>query len=83
MYPRKYEWVAGGSGGAMGPGGPMPPSGGDCSIWVRSATIEFDDGEWECQVTASDFASQDALTSAPVKLVVRGEYSFALMSVCL
>ncbi|XP_065344073.1 kin of IRRE-like protein 2 isoform X4 [Cloeon dipterum] len=69
MYPRKYEWVAGGA--AMGPGGPMPPPGGDCSIWVRSATIEFDDGEWECQVTASDFASQDALTSNPVKLVVR------------
>ncbi|XP_059482578.1 hemicentin-1 isoform X4 [Neocloeon triangulifer] len=69
MYPKKYEWAAGGA--AMGPGGPMPPPGGDCSIWIRSATIEFDDGEWECQVTASDFASQDALTSNPVKLVVR------------
>lgn len=27
---------------------------------------------WECQVTASDFTTQDALTSQPVRLVVRG-----------
>lgn len=28
---------------------------------------------WECQVTASDFTTQDALTSQPVRLVVRGK----------
>lgn len=48
--------------------------GGDCSLWVRAATIDFDDGAWECQVTASDFTTQDALTSQPVQLVVRGKF---------
>ncbi|GLG92415.1 Irregular chiasm C-roughest protein, partial [Gryllus bimaculatus] len=58
MYARKYEWA--GSRDA-----------GDCSLLVRAAVLEFDDGEWECQVTASEFTTQDALTSAPVRLVVR------------
>lgn len=41
---------------------------------MRAATIDFDDGAWECQVTASDFTTQDALTSQPVQLVVRGKF---------
>lgn len=60
IYLKKYEWSG-------------SQEGGDCSLWVRAATLEFDDGEWECQVTASDFTTQDALTSAPVRLVVRGK----------
>lgn len=70
IYPKKYEWA----------GTPLhlqgihsPNLGGDCSLMVRAATIDFDDGAWECQVTASDFTTQDALTSEPVQLVVRGE----------
>ncbi|XP_068084855.1 kin of IRRE-like protein 2 [Anabrus simplex] len=58
IYEKKYEWAG-------------DQSTGDCSLWVRAATLEFDDGEWECQVTASDFTTQDALTSVPVRLVVR------------
>ncbi|XP_069682757.1 irregular chiasm C-roughest protein isoform X1 [Periplaneta americana] len=58
IYPKKYEWAG-------------SQDTGDCSLWVRAATLEFDDGEWECQVTASDFTTQDALTSSPVRLVVR------------
>lgn len=69
MYPKKYEW-AGGSSNSMG----IQSHSGDCSIWIRAATLEFDDGLWECQVTASDFTAQDALTSQPVRLVVRGEF---------
>lgn len=71
IYPKKYEWA----------GTPLhlqgihsPNLGGDCSLMVRAATIDFDDGAWECQVTASDFTTQDALTSEPVQLVVRGEW---------
>lgn len=70
IYPKKYEWA----------GTPLhlqgihsPNLGGDCSLMVKAATIDFDDGAWECQVTASDFTTQDALTSEPVQLVVRGE----------
>lgn len=67
IYPKKYEWA----------GTPLHlqgiHSGGDCSLMVRAATIDFDDGAWECQVTASDFTTQDALTSEPIQLVVRGE----------
>ncbi|CAH1123497.1 unnamed protein product [Ceutorhynchus assimilis] len=59
MYPHKYEWIS------------SNQQNGDCSIWVRAAQLEFDDGSWECQVTASDFHTQDALTSHPVRLVVR------------
>ncbi|XP_050311765.1 irregular chiasm C-roughest protein isoform X2 [Anthonomus grandis grandis] len=59
MYPHKYEWVS------------ASQQNGDCSIYVRAAQLEFDDGNWECQVTASDFHTQDALTSHPVRLVVR------------
>lgn len=68
MYPKKYEW-AGERSTTMG----MQAHSGDCSIWIRAATLEFDDGFWECQVTASDFTAQDALTSQPVRLVVRGK----------
>ncbi|XP_048513245.1 hemicentin-1 isoform X2 [Athalia rosae] len=58
MQMKKYEWAA-------------SPDAGDCSLWVRAAVLEFDDGIWQCQVTASDFAAQDALTSEPARLVVR------------
>jgi len=60
IYLGKYEWAGN-------------PDVGDCSLRVMNAALEYDDGEWECQVTASDFAAQDALTSRPVKLVVRGK----------
>lgn len=62
IYIKKYEWAG-------------KEDDGDCSLWIRAATLEFDDGEWECQVTASDFTTQDALTSEPVRLVVRGKFT--------
>lgn len=62
MHLQKYEWVG-------------SPDVGDCSLWVREATLEFDDGLWQCQVTASDFTTQDALASEPARLVVRGKLS--------
>ncbi|XP_043488099.1 hemicentin-1 isoform X1 [Polistes fuscatus] len=58
MHLKKYEWVG-------------SPDMGDCSLWVRSAILEFDDGLWQCQVTASDFTTQDALASEQARLVVR------------
>ncbi|GLV42586.1 uncharacterized protein CBL_03325 [Carabus blaptoides fortunei] len=58
MYLNKYEWSG-------------SHEAGDCSLLIRVAQLEFDDGFWECQVTASDFTTQDALTSQPVRLVVR------------
>uniref|UniRef100_A0A8D8Z044 Kin of IRRE-like protein 3 n=1 Tax=Cacopsylla melanoneura TaxID=428564 RepID=A0A8D8Z044_9HEMI len=61
IYFKKYEWVN------------ADETSGDCSLWIRSATLDFDDGEWECQITASDFTTQDALTSRPVRLIVRVE----------
>ncbi|XP_069965053.1 uncharacterized protein [Bactrocera oleae] len=76
IYAKKYEWAARPSSSSNGnlhldlhP--PPMQIGGDCSLWIRSATLDFDDGLWECQVTASDFTTQDALTSQPVRLVVR------------
>lgn len=83
IYAKKYEWAARPSSSSSANGGvglhldlhpPPMQIGGDCSLWIRSATLDFDDGLWECQVTASDFTTQDALTSQPVRLVVRGKY---------
>ena len=61
LYNGKYEWAA-------------RPGTGDCSLNLMAIDIKFDDGLWECQVTASSFESQDALASKPARLVVRGTY---------
>lgn len=58
MQADKYEWASGGS---------------DCTLLIRRATLHFDDGFWECQVTSSDFVVQDALSSEQSRLLVRGE----------
>ena len=60
IYEGKYEWVG-------------RPEEGECSLRVRSATMEFDNGVWQCQVTASDFKQRDTLVSDGAELVVRGK----------
>ena len=60
LYNGKYEWAA-------------RSGSGDCSLNIMAIDIKFDDGLWECQVTASSFESQDALASKPARLVVRGK----------
>lgn len=62
MHPDKYEWASG--------------RGSDCTLLIRRASLDFDDGHWECQVTSGDFTRQDALTSLPSRLLVRGEGFF-------
>ena len=63
LYNGKYEWAA-------------RAGSGDCSLNLMAIDIKFDDGLWECQVTASSFESQDALASKPARLVVRGKTIF-------
>ncbi|XP_048478439.1 irregular chiasm C-roughest protein [Plutella xylostella] len=58
IYRGKYEWANENS-----------PS--DCSLWVRGATLQLDDGQWQCQLTASNYDVQDALSSPPAALAVR------------
>ncbi len=60
LYIGKYQWSG-------------KTSLGDCSLDILAVNITFDDGLWQCQVTSSDFQSQDALASAPARLVVRGQ----------
>ncbi|XP_013145037.1 PREDICTED: irregular chiasm C-roughest protein-like [Papilio polytes] len=60
IYRGKYEWV-----------GEHNAANGDCSLLVRAATLQLDDGQWQCQVTASNYNVQDALSSAPAALAVR------------
>ncbi|CAK1551264.1 unnamed protein product [Leptosia nina] len=60
IYRGKYEWA-----------NEHSPLGGDCSLWVRAATLQLDDGQWQCQVTASNYDVQDALSSPPAALAVR------------
>ncbi|XP_076645064.1 synaptogenesis protein syg-1 [Halictus rubicundus] len=57
MHPDKYEWASG--------------RGSDCTLLIRRASLDFDDGFWECQVTSGDFTRQDALTSLISRLLVR------------
>eukprot|EP00096_Caligus_rogercresseyi_P016613 TRINITY_DN934_c0_g1_i3.p1 TRINITY_DN934_c0_g1~~TRINITY_DN934_c0_g1_i3.p1 ORF type:complete len:638 (+),score=151.88 TRINITY_DN934_c0_g1_i3:127-2040(+) len=58
IFPTKYEWAG-------------KPETGDCSLRVLNSSIEFDDGIWQCQVTASSFSDKDALISRGAQLVVR------------
>ena len=60
LYPGKYEWA----------GSPIQ---GDCSLRVREASLQYDAGDWVCQVTASSFMEKDTLISSPARLLVRGE----------
>ncbi|XP_045517850.1 hemicentin-2 [Pieris brassicae] len=60
IYRGKYEWA-----------NEHSSIGGDCSLWVRAATLQLDDGQWQCQVTASNYDVQDALSSPPAALAVR------------
>ena len=60
MYDGKYEWYGN-------------KEEGDCSLRVKEASIEYDNGVWQCQVTASDFTQRDTLISEGAELVVRGE----------
>ncbi len=60
IYPTKYEWAS-------------SPEAGDCSLRILDASLEFDDGEWQCQVTPSNFQARDALISEGAQLVVRGK----------
>ena len=58
-YPGKYEWAG-------------SPAQGDCSLRVREASLQYDAGDWVCQVTASSFMEKDTLISSPARLLVRG-----------
>ena len=60
MYENKYEWHG-------------DREAGDCSLRVKEANIDYDNGEWQCQVTASDFTQRDTLISEGAELVVRGK----------
>ncbi|XP_015122595.1 hemicentin-2 [Diachasma alloeum] len=62
IHPEKYEWASVRSNSV---------SDADCSLLIKRASLEFDDGYWECQVSPGDFTRQDALTSLPSRLLVR------------
>ncbi len=70
VYPGKYEWAG-------------SPEGGDCSLRVIDAQLEYDDGVWQCQVTPSSFKAKDALISEGAQLVVRGEDPDSILSYLL
>ncbi|CAB4060313.1 unnamed protein product [Lepeophtheirus salmonis] len=55
IFPTKYEWAG-------------APGTGDCSLRVLNSSIEFDDGVWQCKVTASSFSAKDALISQGAQL---------------
>ena len=58
LFPSKYEWAG-------------DVAGGDCSLLVLEASSEYDDGVWQCQVTASNFKKGDSLISDGAEVVVR------------
>ena len=60
LYPGKYEMAG--------------QEEGDCSLRILAASMEYDNGVWQCQVTASDFTQKDTLISDGAQLVVRGNY---------
>ena len=62
MYLEKYDWAK-----------IDEVADGDCSLRVSNASYEYDNGIWQCQVTASNFTQKDTLISDGAKLVVRGK----------
>ena len=56
----KYEWAG-------------DPKLGDCSLRILNANYNYDNGGWQCQVTASSYKVSDTLVSRPASLVVRGK----------
>ncbi len=65
-FAGKYEWAG-------------DKSSGDCSLRILDASLEYDDGVWQCQVTPSNFQAKDSLNSEGAQLVVRGSYPFSVM----
>ena len=70
IHPGKYEWAGPNKGPSADPG--------DCSLKVLDASLDFDDGVWQCQITPSSFKTRDALISQGAQLVVRGRMSFSI-----
>ena len=58
MFPSKYEWAG-------------DVESGNCSLVIFDASSEYDDGVWQCQVTASNFEEGDSLISDGAEVVVR------------
>ena len=58
MFPLKYEWAGN-------------KSAGDCSLLIYDAEVEYDEGNWQCQVSASDFVQGDSLISKVAELQIR------------
>ena len=63
MYKEKYEWA-----------NFQALQEGDCSLKIKNADLEYDNGVWQCQVTASDFTQKDTLISDGAELVIRGNF---------
>ena len=58
IFPDKYEWA-----------GDLKT--GNCSLLILDTSAEYDDGVWQCQVTASNFKLSDSLISDGAEVVVR------------
>jgi len=58
IFKDKYEWAG-------------DLSSGNCSLRILDSSSEYDDGVWQCQVTASNFKEGDSLISEGGEVVVR------------
>jgi len=58
IFKDKYEWAG-------------DVSSGNCSLRILDSSSEYDDGVWQCQVTASNFKKGDSLISDGGEVVVR------------
>ena len=56
LFPHKYRMIGG--------------EGGDCSLEISDARLEWDDGLWQCQVSASNIVLSDSLISPEARLTV-------------
>ena len=48
----------------------LAPANGDCSLTIHDASALYDDGQWQCQVSAADIVLGDSLISSQVSLTV-------------
>ena len=73
IHPGKYEWAGASTDASSDPG--------DCSLRILDASLDFDDGVWQCQVTSSSFKARDFLISQGAQLVVRGRNCIEMLIV--
>lgn len=60
LQPGKYEW--------------MTNRDGDCTLLIKKASLDLDDGYWICQISSTKFKPDNSFKAFSSQLLVIGEF---------